>query len=246
MHNPGQRILIVGEGNFSLTQSLVGDVRNLSHLTTTTLRLYRDTRRNFPKAVDRIHNFMTRDATVLHGVDGRKLRESDGIRNNYHMIFFTFPLVDGLPSTHPEQSRLVKQFLRSATCVLSNEGEVCIVLHVSKKGVSQFESWNVEAAANSVQLELVGEHMFDAKLFPGYSPSRGDGSRFKIAGGCCYYFRRPLKTVLSVFRHELNSSLDTTADADFAKALTEQVSEVDMFEQNREDRQVALSTASGK
>ena len=243
LHNHTQRILVVGEGDFSLTQALIDDTSDLSNLTTTTLRSSRQTQRDFPTAMGRIVDLIKRGATVLHGVDARKLRQNDGIRNNYDVIFFTFPLVAGLPASHPEQKKLVAQFLRSATSVLKNEGEVCVVLHVSKKGVSQFDTWNVASAATSAQLELAGKHVFDSKLFPGYTSSCADGSPFKIAGGCCYYFRRPLQKVLSVFRQELESSLDKTEDANFATALKEQVFEVDILEQNRADRQLALSTA---
>ena len=243
VHDPSQRILVVGEGDFSLTQSLVRDDSNLSNLTATTLRSYRETYSDFPKAIKRMSELKMRGATILHDVDGRKLIQRHGIRNNYNMIYFTFPFVDGLPSSHPEQARLVKQFLRSASNVLSNGGEVCVVLHVSRKGVGQFERWKVAEAAKSAGLELAGKHMFDSKLFPTYVPSRGDGKQFNIQGGCCYYFRRPLKTVLSVFRHELQTSLQTNPKAHFAKAIMQQVSELDMFEQHRSDRQLALSTA---
>ena len=243
VHDPSQRILVVGEGDFSLTESLVRDVSNLSNLTATTLRSYRKTYNDFPKAMKRISELKMRGATVLHDVDGRKLAQRDGICNNYNMIYFTFPFVDGLPPTHPEQACLVKQFLCSASNVLSNGGEVCLVLHVSNQGVSQFERWKVAEAAKSAELELAGKHVFDCNLFPKYIPSHGDGKQFNIQGGCCYYFRRPLTTVLSAFRRELQTSLQTNPNSHFVKAIMEQVSAIDVFERNRSDRELALSTA---
>jgi hypothetical protein len=101
-----RRILVVGEGDFSLSQALVVSAHaDVSNLTATTIRTASQTRLWFPSATPRIVDLVTRGATVLHGVSAAALREADGIRDNYDVIVFTFPFADRrrLSNTRPTQ-----------------------------------------------------------------------------------------------------------------------------------------------
>ena len=104
----GRRILVVGEGDFSLSNSLVQREADASHVTATTVRRATDTHTLFPRATESIMNLVSRGATVLHGVDACALRGSDGIRDNYDLIVFTFPFADSHNGPQdPRHARLV-------------------------------------------------------------------------------------------------------------------------------------------
>ncbi len=91
---------------------------------------------------------------------------ADGIRDNYDLIVFAFSFADVDPGNFPEHRELVACFLRSASCVVRNEGEIVLTLHVKSH---QFETWNVAEAADVAKLQLMGSHSFTRGLFAGFN-----------------------------------------------------------------------------
>ena len=205
----GRRLLVVGEGDFSLSQALVRRHRDASNLTATSFRRSEQTRVSFPAAIEKMTDLMSRGATILHNVDASSLRKSDGIRDNYDLIFFAFPFAENANGTeytpkHRHHANLIAKFLRNASTILRNEGEVALVLHVSSKGVAQFDSWKVATAAKGAQLQLVGQ--FDGLEYEmeGYLPHKGSGALFSFNRARTYVFRRALMNVVyGVFAQEL-------------------------------------------
>jgi hypothetical protein len=109
-----------------------------------------------------------RGAIVSHGVDARGLQRADGIRDNYDLIVFAFSFADD-PGNFPEHRELVACFLRCASSVVRNEGEIVLALHVNSHRRSQFETWNAAEAADAAQLQLMGSPSFTRGLLAGFN-----------------------------------------------------------------------------
>jgi hypothetical protein len=241
----GQRFLVVGEGDFSFSRGLVQNQEDASNLTTSTVRSAAETRSRFRGSLANISDLVTRGSTVLHGVDACALRSVDGIRDNYDVVYFTFPFAEASSGTHcapndPRHALLVASFLMSASTVLRNEGEICVLLHVSASGVSQFDTWNVEAAAQAAQLEVVGYHEYQRDaLFPGYEPHASNGVPFAVQSGRVFVFKRKMNTVYDVFQEELDIA-EALDDLDVAAAAAEQRKDLTAARTVRNDRGIAL------
>lgn len=241
---PGQRLLVVGEGDFSFSRGLVCNHEDASHLTTTTIRSAAETRSRFQGSLANISDLVSRGSTVLHGVDARSLRSVDGIRDNYDVIFFTFPFAEASLGTHyapndPRHAQMVASFLMSASTILRNEGEVCVLLHVTTAGVSQFDTWKVEAAAQMAQLEVVGYHEYRTDVFPGYLPRASSGARFAAQGGRVHVFKRKMAAVYDAFLEELDAA-EAANDPNISAAAAEQKNELNAARTVRSDRSIAL------
>ena len=244
----GRRYLVVGEGDFSLSNALVCGQEDASNLTATTIRTALDNRQRFPQAANRITGLVSRGATVLHRVSAGALRQTDGIRDNYDLIVFTFPFADGsspnpLPPSSPAHAALVAAFLRSASSVLRNEGEIAVTLHISPGGTEQFNTWNVADAAAQAQLQLIGRHEFTSNLFPGYVAYNGQGSAFKFHRACTYVFRREMSSTYTTFQSELqawHAEATSFGNDSLIFAVEQQLRELDQIVQTRQDREAAL------
>jgi hypothetical protein len=238
-------VLVVGEGDFSLSLALVRRQADASNLTATSFRLFSQTRNSFPAATDTITDLVTRGATVLHNVDARSLRESDGVRDNYDLVFFAFPYAEDTHNpSDPRHADLVAQFLRSASTILRNEGEVALLLHVSDGGVAQFDSWKVASAAEAVQLTLVGDFEGLDDGIQGYVPHKGNGAIFPFQRARTYVFRRAaMGAVYGVFAQELETLWQEgiqRGDSSLTSATEFQLREIESAQQSRVDRTTTL------
>ena len=235
----GRRILTVGEGDFSLSHALVQGQDDCSNLTASTIRMASETRSKFPSATARLVDLVTRGATVLHGVNACFLPAADGVRDNYDSIIFTFPYADH-PANDTKHQSLVTGFLRSASRVLRNEGEILLTLHVSKGGSAQFDTWKVQEAAQAAQLQLIGSHTFNHEIFPAYNAVTTTGSKFRFHRATTYIFRRQMDETYNAFRHELQSWAEQANSQSLLAAIQLQLQELKDVVQSRLDRGMAL------
>ena len=190
-------VLVVGEGDFSLSLSIVRQLEDAVQLVATTVRDRCESTRLFPQAQAAINELSARGVVVCHRVNARSLHSHIfPTVNNFDIIIFTFPFAD--PHNGPHDQRhvlLVAEFLSSARRILRSNGEIAITLHVSPSGTSQFDSWNVQrAAVDASRLHFVDCLTFDAfHRFPGYTARTTEGTRFIYNGGRTYVFSsRPL------------------------------------------------------
>ena len=233
----GTRTLIVGEGDFSLSRSLIHGQDDASNLTATTI-LSAQQMRSIQGAMTNIQDLVSRGSTVLHEVDGRHLRRTDGIRDNYDPIIFSFPYVSW--GAQRDNASLVTDFLRSASSILRNEGEIMLILHVSKKGICQFDDWGVEASARSTQLTYLGFSEFAVNLFPGFTPKHATDHPFNFHGARSYVFKREMSATYDVFRDELERAAASTEHRALSAAALSQIEDLNSIIQTRGDRSAAL------
>ena len=174
---PNQRILLVGEGNFSFACALVtllgGDGERV---TATAYDNAEVLRQKYSDASENIRKLSDSGAAVHLGVDATELETSGVLERNYDLVIFNFPHV-GLgikeqnDNIHVNQA-LIKAFLLSAIDVVHAQGLVCVTI---KKG-EPYDSWKVARIGiglPDVKLKTAVE--FSAKDFTSYTHRRTSG-----------------------------------------------------------------------
>ena len=116
------RVLVVGEGDFSLSHSLFVHVQrgSISQLVSTTFTRVQEHERVFPRSDTIINELTARGALIIYGVDAGTLhQEMCGDAGQFDLVWFSFPFAD--PPSLPidaQHAELVDKFLRSARRVL--------------------------------------------------------------------------------------------------------------------------------
>jgi hypothetical protein len=132
------RVLVVGEGDFSLSHALLEHVQrgSITQLVLTTFKEVQEHKRVFPASGTIMKELKDRGAVIRYDVDARKLHRGTG---PFDLVWFSFPFADPPSAKHPE---LVDKFLRSVRRVLSESGEVAVSLIFSQSGNAQFDRWS--------------------------------------------------------------------------------------------------------
>ena len=124
------RILLVGEGDFSFAKSLLTN-RYCINLDATSLDTYDNLLTKYPQAEDNIKDLQAGGCTITHGVDATKLGKTGVLGNggkkvrkgNYDWVVFNFPHVGGLTKDVNRQVR-------------HNQGQIGdLICHTSQMGV---------------------------------------------------------------------------------------------------------------
>ncbi|KNC47571.1 uncharacterized protein AMSG_02596 [Thecamonas trahens ATCC 50062] len=147
-------MLLVGDGDFSLAVAMVrlagGDG---SRLVATSYDYAEDVRDKYKQAESNIRALEKAGASVLHGVDGRRLHRKKELRGElFDRIVFFFPH-SGQQRVHVNRL-LLSEFFSSAARVLAPGGEV----HVALKTFAPYIHWNAPGAAAAAGLDLVVQH----------------------------------------------------------------------------------------
>ncbi|KAL6656208.1 hypothetical protein ACP70R_007034 [Stipagrostis hirtigluma subsp. patula] len=185
-----QSILTVGDGDFSFSLALATVFGSGAHLVATSLDTYEVLKCKYSKAESNIMQLKILEATVLHGVDVKRMKFHTDLKNRrFQRIVFNFPHAgfrapeDHMINLHKE---LLKGFFRNACHLLKPYGEI----HVSHKTGQPYEQWDLEDLASELSLIVVENVSFQKADYPGYNQKRGDGTRsdqpFPL-GRCCTY-----------------------------------------------------------
>ena len=180
-----QRILTCGDGDFTFSLSLTTnkfyintnekDKNKLclvatSHETkASVLKTYGD------PAMATLQQLEENGATVMNGIDATKLHEVSALQGEkFDRIIWNFPCIgqglsagaDGQSSEMEANKSLIKDFFRSASQLLSTEGEV----HIAHKTIEPFCWWQMPKLGleSGGGLDLSCSLVFDRALFPGY------------------------------------------------------------------------------
>lgn len=174
-----QKILLVGEGDFSFSNALAtafGDGRNIvaTSLDTqeTVLKKYADA------AAFTLANLEKLGALLLHGVDATRMAaHSFFCKLAFDRVIYNFPHA-GFHGAEDDKKmikqhkQLVRLFFENAAKLLRLGGEV----HVSHKVSSPYSKWKLEKQAAKSGLMLKVACDFHQCNYPGYVNRRGDGS----------------------------------------------------------------------
>ncbi|XP_013591241.1 PREDICTED: uncharacterized protein At4g26485-like [Brassica oleracea var. oleracea] len=174
-----QKILLVGEGDFSFSLSLGRAFGSASNITTSSLDSRVDVNRKYTYGKQNVEELERLGCTVIHGVNVHSM-SSDNRLARYNRIVFNFP-----------HSGLVRGFFESARKMLEDEdGEI----HLTHKTTRPFSEWEIETLAQEKGLRLIKLMVFDQLAFPGYSNKKGSGSNcdsnFPIRSAVTFMFKK--------------------------------------------------------
>ncbi|KAA6412281.1 MAG: 25S rRNA (uridine-N(3))-methyltransferase [Lasallia pustulata] len=184
--NPDDRILLVGEGDFSFAHSLL-----THHACTSVLASSHDALpavlSKYPQAAGHIAALEAAGQKVLHGVDATKLGKGNGEggkevrrREGWGRVIFNFPHVGGVTRDVNRQVRrnqeLLVGFFTAALPLLAPDGSIVVTVFEGEP----YELWNIRDLARHVGLRVGRSFKFQSKAYPGYKHARTLGN---IEGG---------------------------------------------------------------
>ena len=162
------RVLFVGEGNMSFSLSLAKRRRiSPSRMVATT---FEGPRQLSGETKENAAELSRLGASVIHGVDGRRLKDSIG-PTPFDLIIFQFPNVGSRDPLHGRNPNavLLRRFLESAKAQLRASGEIAVTLVDTSYYQGVFD---VEGAANFAGVQLDSIHPFKASAFAGYTHTK--------------------------------------------------------------------------
>ncbi|XP_047324113.1 uncharacterized protein At4g26485-like [Impatiens glandulifera] len=178
-YNNEQRILLVGEGDFSFSACLaVVFGSSSSNITATSLNSIEFLHRNYRNAIANIQKLTSRGATVMHRVDATTMSSHSFLRLiKYDRIIYNFPFYgfrrrnETRESNLQKHRELVRGFLWNAKKMLQEDGEI----HISHKTNGFHLEWNVKELASLEGLCLLRQVKFNLNDYPGYETKYGFG-----------------------------------------------------------------------
>ncbi|KAJ1654415.1 hypothetical protein IWQ61_005650 [Dispira simplex] len=188
------RILCVGEGNFSFSHALVKVLHTGYHLVATCYDSEQVVTEKYPDAQEHITQIRQRDGTVLYNVDGTKLDKTRALKHRrFTHIIFNFPHVGmGIKDQDRNVRRnqeLLLGFFQSALPLLTDPnfysddnrpGEI----HIVTKTHRPYHLWQVrQLAQSSGKLVCQYATRFYPELFPGYEHRRTLGFQEGLSVG---------------------------------------------------------------
>ncbi|KAL8782872.1 MAG: hypothetical protein Q9213_005049 [Squamulea squamosa] len=191
--DPTNRILLVGEGDFSFTHSLYTH-HNCHHLVATCFDSVATLAEKYPQSTNYIQELEDADREdetvniqILHGVDATRLGKG-GVgsggkevkKGGFDRVVFNFPHVGGLTKDVNRQVRynqeLLVNFFKAAVPLLTPEGSIITTIFEGEP----YSLWNIRDLARHVDLRVGRSFKFQSEAYPGYKHARTLGN---IDGG---------------------------------------------------------------
>lgn len=195
-YRSSQKILLVGEGDFSFSACLARAFRTAINIVATS---YLDEDTLVYKhwtCVPHLEELERLGGLLLYEVDVYKMHIYPILKNmKFDVIIFNFPHAghyDYLCERDIELIKmhkdLVRAYFRSASKMLNEGGEV----HIRHRDDEPYNTWNVVLLAGKAGLKLKKKLQFQKTQFPGYHNKRGGdintNKTFPIAFSCTFKF----------------------------------------------------------
>jgi len=167
--------LLLGEGNFSYTDSILKK-HQLTHpnlATAITATEIDNTLYNSYSVT--IHKLRERGTSVLYGIDASKI-DSHFKGKRFERIHWNCPLKFPVE----ELRRLIRQFFQAAHSLQLTGDRIHMALAINGKGQKtddfyarrQIEYYNIVSAATAVGYRLIGKRRFDVERYPDYKHAK--------------------------------------------------------------------------
>ena len=180
---PTNRILLVGEGDFSFSSALL-----TTHACTSLIATAFDPEptviSKYPQAASHISALTSVEGCkVLYGIDATKIGKG-GVgsggkatkKGGFDRIVFNFPHVGGLTKDVYRQVRhnqeLLQGFFKAAQPLLAVNGTIVVTVFEGEP----YEQWNLRALAKDAGMKVQRSFRFQAEVYPGYRHTRTLGT----------------------------------------------------------------------
>ncbi|XP_019190723.1 PREDICTED: uncharacterized protein At4g26485-like [Ipomoea nil] len=193
-YSSSQKILLVGEGDFSFSAALATAFGDASNMVATSLNSHGFLAENYKNALPNVDMLTNKGCTVMHGVDVRIMAYNALLRLEgltFDRIVFNFPFArlskkSPSPSIQCQQG-LVRAFLKNAVKMIGEDGEI----HITHKTNGSHIYWDITGLAYKQGLELVKYADFRLEDYPGYNTKFGFGGdrNFNCYPSTTYMFR---------------------------------------------------------
>ncbi|CAA7062463.1 unnamed protein product [Microthlaspi erraticum] len=179
-YSNNQKILLVGEGDFSFSLSLARSFGSARNLTATSLDTREEVERKYMNGKASVEELERLGCNVVHGVNVHSMTNDFRLFGRYdRRIIYNFPHSGfGFRQEHEGyyitlHQALVKGFLKSAREMVKEEGGE---IHVTHKTTHPYSEWKIETLAEDEGLFLMRQMEFNISKFPGYSNKKGSGN----------------------------------------------------------------------
>ncbi|XP_050371474.1 uncharacterized protein At4g26485-like [Argentina anserina] len=179
-YSSNQKILLVGEGNFSFSSCLAKEFGSATNMVATSLDSRESVLAKYSNAAPRnLAELEGMGCVILHEVDVHTMRQHPYLKDlMFDRIVFNFPhagfvFMENQKKQIKLHQKLVRQFLKSACEMLKESGEI----HVTHKTPYPFSKWEIVKLAGDFGLYLVEEASFSRGDYPGYLNKRGSGKK---------------------------------------------------------------------
>ncbi|KAL2335390.1 hypothetical protein Fmac_016603 [Flemingia macrophylla] len=176
-YRSSQKILLVGEGDFSFSLCLARAFGTAVNVVATSLDSKVSLALNYKNALSNLSELETLGCTIVHDVDVHTMAEHPLLKHqHFDCIIYNFPHA-GFISRESDafmirlHQNLVSGFFQNAKRLLSTFGRI----HITHKTSYPFSQWNIKALASCEGLELDKEVNFNIYDYPGYNNKRGSG-----------------------------------------------------------------------
>ncbi|UJO24432.1 25S rRNA (uridine-N(3))-methyltransferase [Fulvia fulva] len=176
------RILLIGEGDFSFAKSIVEE-HGACDVTATCYDGKEELFKKYDPQAEEHVQYLEEGQTVLYNVDATKLDGNKALKKSggqFDVVMFNFPHVGGKSTDVNRQVRfnqeLLVKFFTTCSTLLSQAGTIVVTLFEGEP----YTLWNIRDLGRHCGLEVVRSFKFMAEAYPGYGHARTLGN---VEGG---------------------------------------------------------------
>ncbi|GMH25464.1 hypothetical protein Nepgr_027307 [Nepenthes gracilis] len=177
-YTSSQKMLLVGEGDFSFSACLAVSFGSAANMVSTSLDSMEFLFKNYKQAMGNILQLKTRGCTVMHEVDATQMASCHSLNTiKFDRIIFNFPHAGVFRRDAPrdaqirEHQKLIRGFLKNAKKMIAADGQI----HITHKSNGFFREWAIEMLAANEGLRLIQAFLFNYRDYEGYSTKFGFG-----------------------------------------------------------------------